>query len=337
MGNLSLPNTGAFTQQDVLGISAALAAAGIMFTGTMYYLDPKNGLDTNNGLFPQAVPGQQGQGPVKTLGAAYALTAGGKNDVIVLISDGTTASTARVDAAFTWAKSSTHLIGVSSGVNLSNRSRIAPTSTTTAFANFFTVSGSGCLFSNVEWFDGFNTGTTAQIAMTISGGRNLFSNCHIAGMGDAASAADAGSRSLKITGTGENQFVNCTIGIDTQSRTNANASVEFAGGTPRNVFKNCLFPFDSGDGATLGVKAGAGGIDRFQLFDRCMFINAINSAGTAMTALGAISAPTSPAGMIVYHDCGLVGISEWEGTTKTSAYVIGPAVSSSMGIGVNPA
>ena len=56
-----------------------------------------------------------------------------------------------------------------------------------------------------------------------------------------------------------------------------------------------------------------------------------------MTTLGAITAQTSPAGMLVYRDCGLVGIAEWESTTKTAAYVIGPAVSSSMGIGVNPA
>ena len=257
--------------------------------------------------------------------------------MVALISNGLTTSTARVNSAFTWAKNAFHLVGVSCGVNLSNRSRISPSSSATAFANFFTVSGSGCLFSNVQWFDGFTTGTTSQIALTVTGGRNLFSNCHIAGMGDAASAADAGSRSIKINGTGENQFVNCTVGLDTVARTNANASVEFAGGTTRNEFTNCIFPFDSGDGNTLGVTVPAGGMDRFNLFTRCLFINAIKSTATQMTALGHITAQTSPAGMLVYRDCGLVGISEWEGTTKTAAYVVGPAVSSSMGIGVNPA
>ena len=319
---------GAFTQQIANQINQNIAAAGLGFiAGNIILLDPFAGVDTNDGITQ----------PVNTLGRAYSIGREGKNDVVALISNGLTTSTARLGAAFTWSKNALHLVGVSDGVNISNRSRIAPFTAATAFANFFTLSGGGCLFSNVEIYAGFTTGTTAAICLTVSGGRNMFSNCHIVGMSDAASAADAGSRSVKITGTGENQFVDCTIGDDTTARTNANASVEFAGGTPRNVFRNCLFPFDSGDGNSLGIKVGAAGMDRFQLFDRCMFINALRSGATSMTTLGAITAQTSPAGMLVYRDCGLVGIAEWESTTKTAAFVIGPAVSSSMGIGVNPA
>ena len=319
---------GSFHATDCESNQSEHQAAGVGFiNGNIIMLDPFAGVDTNDGI----------TAPVNTLGRAYGIGREGKNDVIALISNGLTTSTARVNSAFTWAKNALHLVGVSDGVNLSNRSRIAPATTATAFANFFAISGSGCLFSNVEIYAGFTTGTTAAIALTVSGGRNLFSNCHIVGMSDAASAADAGSRSVKVTGTGENQFVNCTIGDDTTARTNANASVEFAGGTPRNVFKNCVFPFYSGDGNSLGIKVGAAGMDRFQLFDKCMFINAVKSGATSMTTLGAITTQTSPAGMLVYRDCGLVGIAEWEGTTKTAAYVIGPAVSSWMGIGVNPA
>lgn len=318
---------GAFTKQIADQINQNINAAGIGFVGgNIILLDPFMGVDTNDGI----------TAPVQSLGRAYGIGREGKNDVIALISNGLTTSTARLNSAFTWAKDALHLVGISCGVNISNRSRIAPFTASTAFANFFTVSGSGCLFSNVEMFAGFTTGTTSAIALTVSGQRNLFYNSHITGMADAASAADAGSRHIKISG-GENQFVNCTIGEDTTSRTNANASVELAGGTARNEFRNCVFPFDSGDGNSLGVKVAAGGMDRFHLFDKCMFINAIKSGATSMTALGAITAQTSPAGMLVYRDCGLVGIAEWEGTTKTAAYVIGPAVSSSMGIGVNPA
>ena len=319
---------GSFTKAIADQINANVSAAGVGFiNGNIILLDPFAGVDTNDGI----------TAPVNTLSRAYGIGREGKNDVIALISNGLTTSTARVNSAFTWAKNALHLVGVCDGVNLSNRSRVAPSPTATAFANFLTVSGSGCLFSNFELFQGFNTGTTAAIALTVTGSRNLFFNSHLTGMADAASAADAGSRNVKIATGGENQFVNCTIGEDTTARTNANASVEFASGTPRNEFRNCVFPFLSGDGNTLGVKVLAGGMDRFQLFDKCMFINATKSTGVAMTALGAITAPTSPAGMIVYRDCGLVGITAWEGTTKTSAFVIGPAVSSSMGIGVNPA
>jgi hypothetical protein len=319
---------GSFTKQIADQINANINAAGLAFlNGNIIMLDPFAGVDTNDGI----------TAPVNTLGRAYGIGREGKNDVIALISNGLTTSTARVNTAFVWAKNALHLVGVSCGVNLSNRARIAPSTSATAFANFLTVSGSGCLFSNIELFAGFTTGTTAAIALTVTGGRNLFYNSHITGMADAASAADAGSRHVKISGTGENQFVNCTIGSDTIARTNANASIGLAGGTARNEFRNCVFPFYSGDGNSLGIIVPAAGMDRFQLFDKCIFINAIKSGATAMTAFGAITAQTSPAGMLVYRDCGMVGITANEGTTKTAAYVIGPAVSSSMGIGVNPA
>lgn len=319
---------GSFTKQIADQINANINAAGLGFlNGNIIMLDPFAGVDTNDGI----------TAPVQSLGRAYGIGREGKNDVIALISNGLTTSTARLNSTFTWAKNALHLVGISCGVNLSNRSRIAPFGASTSFTPFFAVSGSGCLFSNVEIYAGFTTGAATSICLTVSGGRNLFYNCHIVGMSDALSAASSGSRSVKITGTGENQFVSCTIGDDTVARTNANASVEFAGGTPRNEFRNCVFPFDSGDGNSLGVIVGAAGMDRFQLFDKCLFINALKSGATSMTSLGAITAQTSPAGMLVYRDCGLVGIAEWEGTTKTAAYVIGPAVSSSMGIGVNPA
>src|SRR5665213_3300898 len=98
--------------------------------------------------------------PKKTIAAVYPLLRTGKHDFIVILGDPTnTAScTVRMDAAFNWNKAATHLIGQAGPVLLGQRARIAPTSTTTAFTPFFTVSASGCIFQNVEWFMGFGTG-----------------------------------------------------------------------------------------------------------------------------------------------------------------------------------
>ena len=230
--------------------------------------------------------------PFNSFTSAWAAVSAGKNDTICLVSDGATTSTLRLSANFDWNKAATHLVGLSSGVNISNRSRIAPPTAGTTFANFFTVSASGCRFDNLQWFHGFTAGGAAAICLTVTGGRNLFTNCHVAGMGstDHADADDTGSRNLKISGTGENQFVNCTIGLDTVARTVANASVEFAGATPRNEFINCTFPFFATNNAVLGILGtGNDCIDRFELFDKCMFINSVKSgAGVAMTALGSL-------------------------------------------------
>lgn len=277
--------TGAFTSQTISAINAALVQAGLAATtGNVFYLDPKNGLDTNDGQTPATTPG--GHGPVKTLAAGYALLRSGYNDVLVLIGDGTTAATARLSAGFTWSKNAAHLIGVCSPTLFSQRARIAPTAAIAAFANFFTVSGNGCLFQNIQWFQGFDAGVAAEICLTISGSRNVFKNCQIAGMGDATGATDAGSRNVKLSGGGENYFVNCVIGLDTVTRTGANASVEVAGGTARNVFDSCIFPFLSSDGlqyALLASAAAAG--DRYILFRNCQFINCVGSTSTALAEL----------------------------------------------------
>lgn len=316
---------GSFTQQIANQINQNINAAGTGFVGgNVILLDPFAGRDTNDGL----------NFPVQTLARAYSIGREGKNDVIALISNGLTTSTARLSSTFTWAKNALHLIGVSSGVNISNRSRIAPTSGVTAFANFFIVTGSGCQFNNIEFFHGFNTGVAASICMTIqTGGRNMFNNCHIAGMGDTASAQSSTSRDLKIIGVGENVFLNTVIGLDTIQSNTTNACFELSSGTVRNQFTNCTFLRNTSSAGTLiGVVALASGIDRATMFNNCKFINAIKSGSTTMSAAFTLAA--SAGGMFVMDPlCQLVGISAF-GTDATSLALIlvgGAAVSSGAG------
>lgn len=326
---LGLQQVGAFTNQTLAAIQQALGASAGLIRNA-YYCDPANGNDQNVG---------SASSPVQSLAQAYALCESGCNDAVILVGDGTTTATARLSSGFTWAKNATHLIGLSSGVNLSNRSRIAPTSGATAFANFFTVSANGCLFSNIQWFHGFGTGTTAQICLTVTGGRNLFQNCHIAGMGDDASAQSATSRSLKISGTGENQFVACTIGLDTVTRTVANASVEFAGGAPRNEFIDCVFPFMTSAATPLGIiVSAAAGSDRFQLFRNCQFLNAVGSTSTTMTGLATLAA--SMGGLLLLIDCTCVGMTDLftDTTTRDQIRINGAApTAATTGLAITPA
>lgn len=332
MNFAALSQAGVFTGETRDQINANFQSLyNLTFTpGNIVWLDPEAGANTNDGTTPTAAK--------QTLAAAYALLREGKNDVVALIGDGTTGGTARVDAAFTWSKNAAHLIGISSGVNISNRSRIAPTGSTTAFANFFTVSGNGCLFQNLQWFHGFNTGTTSAICLTVTGGRNMFVGCHIAGMGDAASAQNAGSRNVKISGTGENMFIGCTIGIDTVTRTVANASVELAGATPRNQFIDCVFPFMTSSATVLGILGtGNGCVDRFNNFVRCLFLNATKSTSTVMTVLASFTT-ASPGGMLVFSYCTVIGVTDFgdaNGLANSFVDMAAPSASAG-GIGVAP-
>jgi hypothetical protein len=88
---------------------------------------------------------------------------------------------------------------------------------------------------------------------------------------------------LKLDGGGEHTFINCTLGGDTVARSAANATVELAGGTARNSFVDCIFPFQTSAGTPLGVLASAASaIDRWTLFKGCSFINNVASTSTTI-------------------------------------------------------
>jgi hypothetical protein len=226
---------------------------------------------------------------------------------------------------------------------VSQRARIAPPTGTYTMAtfgsgNFVTVSASGCIFANFSVYNGFSTGGASQIAWTDSGGRNYYSNVMFGGAGDAASAQATTSRSLLISGTGEHTFDGCELGLDTVTRTVANATLQFSGGTARNTFRGCNFAFQTSSATTLGIiVAAAAGIDRWQKFDRCTFVNNVSSTSTTMSALATL--PASAGGLLLMKDCTLVGITEF-GTDANSLgqiYVDGAApTAATSGIAVNP-
>ena len=317
-----IKHLGAFTSSTRDIINQNFAMAGFGTVGQILYLDPANGNDSS------AVPNDQTL-PYKTLLAAYGAANAGKNDTIVLISDGATTSTARVDAAFTWAKNATHLIGLCAPSYFSQRARIAPTASTTAFAAFFTVTAAGCLFNNVQFWHGFTTGTTSMICMAISGSRNVFINCHIAGMGDNASAQSAGSRSLKITND-ENYFYHCVIGNDTVTRTTTNASLELdknatSGlGAARNVFEDCDFPCYASASTPVFVKTSAGSLDRWTKFKDCIFATPGSLSGGVTVAAVATMAAAGGGGLLM-HYCARYGITDWgsDAPSKAQIFVMG--------------
>lgn len=325
MGNpLGITQFGAFTNLTAGLIAAQIAKAGFPTTGNIYYLDPLNGNDNNNG---QAVTTQgNGVGPVQSLATGYALLVSGNNDILVLIGNGTTTATARPTATFTWSKNAAHLIGICAPSMFSQRARIAPTTTVAAFTPFMTISGNGCYFANVQIFQGFAAGMAAQICLNITGTRNVFQNCHIAGMGDTTSAGDAGSRSVVIAND-ENLFSHCVLGLDTITRTALNATVELkagSAGAARNMFENCVFAaLASTAAAALAViVAAADGIDRITPFRNCLFYNAAAfSGGAAGTGVMKLLASAGGA-LLLDNNCVEYGYTDWGYDAASKAQIL---------------
>jgi len=333
---------------EVAGVPTMGISGVPLFTGNWYFVDAVQGSDGNTGA---------ADSPLATVYQAQNLMTAGQNDVCVIVGSGSTAGTQRLSTALAqtitpsvtagtliWAKAACHLVGMTAPTRVAQRARFAPptgayTQATFGSGTFISVTAQGCYFANFSVFEGFSTGGSSQIAWIDSGGRNYYENVDIQGIADAAAAASTSARSLKITGTtGENTFVGCTIGTDTVTRSVANASLEFAAGSPRNSFINCMFPFQTSAAGVLGILGtGAACMDRWQSFERCTFINNIKSTSTAMTALASLTS-ASPGGLLSFKDCTTIGMTKFGDTNAlANSYVDGAAPSAATsGIAVNP-
>lgn len=345
MGLTNFPNGITSFGVPVLG-----GVGGIPFTGNYWFVDPVNGLDGNSGKSPSQA--------LQTLYQAHNKATAGNNDVVILMGNGASSGTARLSTAIAqtinsaattgtlnWTKNALHLVGVTAPSAVAQRARIAPptgvyTQATFGSGNLVVVTGAGCLFANFSLFHGFSTGGTNQICWTDTGGRNAYWAVDFGGMGDAASAADTGSRSLKLgaAGSGETAFQGCSFGLDTVTRGVANATIELAGGTPRNLFDRCRFYMDASANSPLHILGtGAACIDREQLFQDCTFVNSIKSGATTINEVGSFTS-ASPGGYASIKSCTTIGATKWGDTNfLANSYVDGGApTAASTGLGVNP-
>src|ERR1035437_2099396 len=266
----------------------------VPFNGNAYFVDPVNGSDGNRGSSPKRA--------FSSLYRAHKACLSGNNDVVYLIGNGSTTGTARLSkaaaqlsdstatsGALLWTKNSTHLIGITAPSN-NTRARIAPgTADTQALfgsGNLVVVSGSGCYFSNFSVSHEFATGGTSQIAWTDSGGRNSYQGVDILGKLDATSAADTASLSLLISGgNGENLFSGCRIGADTIKGAAGCYELSITGGSPRNSFVKSIISAYAGGTTSAWVSIPASGIDRWVLFDDCLFVNPVLPASGAAASV----------------------------------------------------
>lgn len=248
--------------------------------GNSWFVNEATGKDGNAG---------NAQLPFASLSAAINAASANNNDVVYL------QGTAHQTGTLNWNKNGVSLVGLSSPSD-NARARISA-SGSAVFSPLVNVTAQGCSFVNLGTFHGFND-ASAQVCWAEAGGRNFYSNVQFLGGGNATAAAQAGMRSLTVAGAGENLFVGCTIGLDTVVRaTAANASLELLTGSPRNTFRNSIFQALCSLATDVHVLVGAGGIDRYCIFDNCSFINAVDSSGTSLNA--ALSVNASAGGSVL--------------------------------------
>lgn len=285
--------------------------------GNVWYVDAVNGSDSaNNGTSWDAA--------FATLYKAHDAASSNNYDVIVVAPAGVGSGTGTdesVYGAWTFSKNLITVIGSSAPTSISPRSRILwGTAGQSTSSGLLTVSGAGNSFINLQ----FGSFVDNNILVTVTGDRNIFQSVHFAGIGDATAGDDTAARSLLISGAGECRFIDCTIGLDTVARSAANASLEMTGSCERNRFEHCLFPVFADNAGAFFIKADTGNCyERFAIFEKCYFLNAVDGSSTTLTA--GIDNGGTGNGTLLFDDCWMRGATDMA-NDYTNVYVTNPTV-----------
>lgn len=272
---------------------------GLPHVGNIFYVDAGNGNDSTNS-------GTSQNDALKTVAAAYAKMTADQDDVLVIASESSTGRTSE-SAVVTWAKRRTHIIGNGPARTVNSRNGIGVYASNTASA--FVISATNCSFNNIS-FAAFGD---TDVMVEITAGNNTFNNVHFQGIANTTPAGETGARSILITGAGENEFNNCTIGVDTVTRSVANASLELTGSCARNIFRGCIFPIYTSSADALFVKADTGNCtERFLIFEDCIFNNADTGSSTTMTI--AMDLSSTGNGTVFLKDSYAKGCTDWTNT-----------------------
>lgn len=244
---------------------------GLPSVGNIFYVDPGAGSDTANS-------GTTRDDAFATLTQAYAALTADQDDVVIISGSSSTGRTTEA-AAMTWAKRRTHVIGNGPARRMNQRNGISFGSA--VVSPCLTISATDCSFTNIS-IAVFND---INVLVNVTGSYNTFRFVHFQGIGNDTTGDDTAGRSLVITGAGENEFYECTIGLDTVTRSAANANLELTGSCPRNKFIRCDFPMYADNAGAFWLKADTGNcFERFLLLEECNFWNPTDGSSTGLTA-----------------------------------------------------
>ena len=317
------------TYSDMLNhLGGVPVAAGLgdvaLAGGKWYFCDPSHGQADGDG---KSIADAS-----SNLANMYSLLRDGYHDGVVMIGK---ASAYNPSTAITWSKNYAHLIGANNELpGMGQRSRIVNTAAND-LAVLFTLSGSGCLVKNIQFFDGKDSAADGACVL-VSGSRNHLVNCFVAGMGDATASGPqtrAGSYSLKLSGS-ENTVSRSTIGLDTVVRSAANHELIVSGA--RNKIENSDIRSNSVTSGKFLVQIDNSADMRDVQFNNVLFFNYSSNWATGIT--DAFDIPAGGSTVYVIYDalCRFVGVGMGVGNNVTHLYGAGAAPNAGFGIALNP-
>lgn len=296
--------------------------------GQTFFVDYRNGVDTNNGLNKSSA--------LKTYSAALGKVTSNNNDLIVIDGDSTVTETAMVANT----KNRFNVLGVGGGLMYGQGVKISSTITSGA-TNIATYKNTGVRVNHSGLkFVANNTVAEGIWGVAEGGEYATYTNCEFYKSTDLDQTTSA---ELLLNGD-STQFYGCTFGslADTRVGTVIRPTVWLgkgvvgAGLVCRDVlFDDCLFWVQASHTTSSMVHSPAAtDVERQMLFKGCGFIN--NKAATAVPAQAISCAATLTVGNIILDpNCYASNVTKL--STSTGVIVTGSAPNSGTGIGVNAA
>lgn len=280
-------------QQNLINKLNQLDAGLAMSYGDVYYVDPDNGDDSNDGLSINQ--------PFATVAAAYAATTTNNNDIIVLSGYTTHTLTEMLDVD----TNRTHFLGAGPARRYGQAAKVS-LGVTTAATDIATMKNTGVRnsFTNIKWINE-NTVAEGLYCIAEGGEYTVYNNCEFYKSTDLDETAAA-----EVLMNGDSvQFYNCTFGslaniiADDKIRPNVLVTATLSGKKCRDAyFENCLFWSKAGGTEHVAVYgANATDVERMLLMVGCSFINNALSAATPAHAVGFGAAQTQ--GTVCLKDC----------------------------------
>jgi len=291
-----------------------LENAGVVTFGQVYWVDPTNGSDLNDGKTKDAA--------FATIAKAYATVTSGNHDVILLSANAAHVQTSMLDLT----KSRVHFVGLGlrgGSLGMGARARITMGDSTVA-ADIALVkhTGVGNTFSGIK-FDSSSTVAASLYAIAEGGEYAIYNSCEFYKSSDLD---DAGAAEIALNGDSA-QFINCTIGSSANITGDIRANVICTGGIIAGkklrdcYFENCMFLAKADDTDKVFVYgANATDVERSLTFKGCTFFNNPLSAGTPAAAIAFGSAQTQGA-VFCDSNCAVVDVTVM-GTTGQNIFVI---------------
>jgi len=217
-----------------------------------------------------------------------------RNDVLLL-----TPENHSLASALTWDLNMSHFIGMYGSARQNMRSRIGMSAD---FSPMLTMSGYGNTLQNLYFMHGRGSATNL-IAMTDTGGRNSYHNCHWNNQ-DGIAMDEAGYDMLYLNNN-ELYFKDCIFGTDGATMTDGTL-VKFGKNIdpPRAVFENCVFMFqsDATDPTFIDIEGSIGRC--WLVFKGCTFLNAGTAVAVGIDGTGL----TGQCNMYFDSNCSFTGI-----------------------------